>query len=138
MTSSNSTSDMQPPFEPAGHLREWKAQHEVERGHSQVNGEGAEGGGGGELALAGQFDEADHGRERGVLDQLYEKTDSRRDGKARRLRHDDVAQLRGEAEAKRGAGLPLGPRDGLQAAAPDLAQEGGGIARVGSGCGDPG
>src|SRR5579862_9428163 len=107
MTSCSSTSAMEPPFEPAARLRQREAEQEVERGHGEIDGEGAEGRRGGELALAGQLDEADHGGQRGVLDELDQEADRRRDGEARRLRHDDVAQLLAEREAERAAGLPL-------------------------------
>ena len=55
-----------------------------------------------------------------------------------RLRHDDVAQLLGEAEAERGAGLPLRGAGSPAGAAPDLAEEGAGIDREGGRRGDPG
>src|SRR6187401_2182667 len=79
----SSTSGMQPPFEPPARLREREAQQEVERGHGEIDGEGAEGRRGGELALAGQLDEADHGGQRGVLDELHQEADGRRDGEPR-------------------------------------------------------
>src|ERR1700722_5309461 len=128
---------MEPPLEPAGYLRQREAEREVDGGHDQVDGEGTEGGGWGELALAGELDEADDGGQRGVLDELDQEADGGRNGEPERLRHDDVAQLLGEAQAQRGAGLPLGARDGLQAAAPDLAQKGAGIDRIRRGGGDP-
>src|SRR5260370_14824947 len=106
-TSFSSTSDMQPPFEPAAHLRQRKAEREVERGHGQVNGEGAEGGGGGELAFAGQFDEADHGGERRGLDQLRREAHGGRDGKAHGLPPDGVARRCDEADGQRGRGRPM-------------------------------
>src|ERR1700757_2695755 len=121
MTSFSSTSATEPPFEPAARLRQREAEQEVERGHGEIDGKGAEGRRGGELALAGQLDEADHGRERGVLDELHQEADGRRDGEARRLRHDDVAQLLVERQAERAAGLPLLLGYRLQRAAPDLA-----------------
>src|SRR4030081_4161204 len=98
---------MEPPLEPAGYLRQRKAEREVDGGHDQVDGEGAEGGGGGELALAGELDEADDGGQRGVLDELDQEADGGRDGEPQSLRHDDVAQLLGGAEAQGGGGVPL-------------------------------
>src|SRR5580704_13230300 len=109
---------MEPPLEPAGYLRQREAEREVDGGHDQVDGEGAEGGGGGELALAGELDEADDGSQRGVLDELDQEAHGGRNSKPECLRHNDITQLLGETEAQRGAGLPLGAWDRLQAAAP--------------------
>src|SRR5882757_1261664 len=121
---------MEPPLEPPAPLRQREAERKIDGGDDQVDGEGTEGGGGGELALAGELDEADDGGQRGVLDELDQEADGRRNGEPQRLRHDYVAQLLGEAETQRGAGFPLGARDRLQAAAPDLAQKGAGIDRI--------
>src|SRR3979409_1555291 len=116
---------MQPPLEPPAPLRQREAERKVDGGDNEINGEGTEGGGRGELALAGQFDETDDGGERRVLDELDQKADgggnSEPDRGRRRLRPDDIAELLGEAQSQRGAGLPLGARDRLQATAPDLA-----------------
>src|SRR5882724_744643 len=90
VTSAISTSAMKPPFEPAAPLREREAQHEVEGGDRQVDGEGLEGRGRGRLALAGQLDEADGRGQRGVLDELDEEPDGRRRGDPEGLRHDHV------------------------------------------------
>src|SRR5471030_2334756 len=111
---------MQPPFEAPRYLRQREAERKIKGGHGEIDGEGTEGGGGGELALAGELDEADDGGQRRVLDELHQEADGGRNGEPERLRHDDVTELLGEAQAQRGAGLPLGPRDGLQAAPPDL------------------
>src|SRR5471030_1361987 len=102
---------MEPPLEPARYLRQREAEQEIERGHGEIDGEGTEGDGGRELALAGQLDEADDGGERGVLDQLHQEADGRRDGEAKCLRDDDVPELRADTEAERGAGFPLRLRD---------------------------
>src|SRR5262245_33351338 len=69
-----STSAMQPPLKPAAPRGEREAQHEIERGDGEVDGEGLERRSSRGLALAGQLDEADGRGERGVLDQLDEKT----------------------------------------------------------------
>src|SRR3979409_1775662 len=110
---------MQPPLEPPAPLRQREAERKVDGGDNEINGEGTEGGGRGELALAGQFDETDDGGERRVLDELDQKADGGRNSEPKRLRHDDIAELLGEAQSQRGAGLPLGARDRLQATAPD-------------------
>src|ERR1700681_913654 len=112
---------MQPPLEPPAPLRQREAERKVDGGDDEINGEGTEGGGRGELPLAGEFDETDDGGERRVLDELDQEADGGRNGEPQRLRHDDIAELLGEAQSQRGAGLPLGARDRLQAAAPDLA-----------------
>src|SRR5471032_788695 len=127
---------MQPPFETPRYLRQREAERKVKSGHSEIDGEATEGDGGGELTLAGQLDEADDGGERRVLDELHQEADGGRNAQPDRLRDDDVPQLRAETKAKRGAGLPLGLRDGLQAAAPDFAQEGSGVDRIGGRRGD--
>src|SRR5215470_4947726 len=114
---------MQPPLEPPAPLRQREAEREVDGGDGEIDGEGTERGGRGELALARELDEADHSGERGVLYQLHQEADGGRDGEPERLGHDDVAQLLEEAQPQRAAGLPLGAWDRLQAAAPDLAQE---------------
>src|SRR5476651_2696190 len=121
---------MQPPFETPRYLRQRKAERKVKSGHGEIDGEGTEGDGSGELALAGQLDETDDGGERRILDELHQKSDGGRNAQSDRLRDDDVPQLRTETEAQRGTGLPLCLGDGLQAAAPDLAQEGAGVDRI--------
>src|SRR4051812_49415464 len=129
---------MEPPLEPPAPLRQREAERKVDGGNDEIDGEGTERGGGGELALAGEFDEADDGGKRGILDELDQEADGRRNGEPERLGHDDVAELLGEAQAQRRAGLPLRARDRLQATAPDLAQEGAGIDRIGGGRRQPG
>src|SRR5476649_196001 len=129
---------MQPPFEAPRYLRQREAERKIKGGHGEIDGEGTEGDGGGELALAGQLDEADDGGERRILDELHQEPDGGRNAQSDGLRDDDVPQLRADTETERGAGLPLGLRDGLQAAAPDFAQEGAGVDRIGRRRGDPG
>src|SRR5438034_2504881 len=138
VTSAISTSGMEPPFQPAAPLGEREAEREIKRGDGEVDGERLEGRGSRGLALAGQLDEADGRGERGVLDQLDEESHGRRRRDPERLRHDHVAQLMAEAEAERGAGLPLRLRDGGERAAPDLAEEGAGIDRQRRDGGGPG
>src|SRR3954447_3164356 len=119
----SSTSDTERPFQAPAPLGQWEAHGEIDRRHNNVDGKGAVRRGISELPLARQFDEADHGGERCVLDELHEEANRRRDGDAYGLRHDDVAQLLGKAQAQRGSSLPLLRWDRLQTAAPDLAQE---------------
>src|SRR5437588_12401502 len=107
---------MEPPLEPPAPLRQREAEREVDGGNDEIDGEGTKRGGGGELALAGEFDETDDRGEGGVLDELDQEADGGRNGEPKRLRHDDVAELLGEAQAERRAGLPLSPWDRLQAA----------------------
>src|SRR3954469_598624 len=128
-TCDSSTSDMQAALQISAPLGEREAHREIDRRDDDEDGHRPEGRGVGDLRLAGELDEADRRRERGVLDQLNQETDRRRDGDPHRLRHDDVAQLVEEAEAERRARLPLRRRDRGERAAPDFAEEGAGIDR---------
>src|SRR3954470_2378077 len=84
-TSESSTSDMEPPLEDTAPLSQWEAHQEIDRRDDEEDGHRPEGRGVGDLRLAGQLDEADGGRERGVLDELHQEADRRRDGYAHRL-----------------------------------------------------
>ena len=129
---------MEPPLEPPAPLRQREAERKVDGGNDEIDGEGTKRGGGGELAFACQFDEPDHGGERGVLDELNEETDGRRNGEPESLRHDDVTELLGESQAERGACFPLRAWNCLQAASPDFAQEGASVDRIGCRRREPG
>src|SRR5690242_10573894 len=100
-------SDIQPPLQTLAPLRQRKADEKIEQRHDSINQERSEGSTGGDLALARQFDEADHRGERRVLDQLHQEADRRRDRDAEGLGHDHVTELLAEAEPQRRRRLPL-------------------------------
>src|SRR3954453_9275263 len=88
-TCDSSTSDMQTALQVAAPLGEREAHREVDRRDDDEHGHRPEGRGVGDLRLPGQLDEADRRGKRGVLDELDEEADGRRDGDPHRLRHDD-------------------------------------------------
>src|SRR5579872_2673614 len=122
-----SAAGMGSPFQGARRQRQRVAHREVDRGDDGEDDERLEGRVVDDLARARELDEADHRGERGVLDDLHHEADGRRDGELHRLRQHHVGVLLEAVEAKAIGGFPLGARHRLDAAAPDLAQEGRGI-----------
>src|SRR5437660_1247863 len=124
-----SKSGIDPPFEPQRDQRNRPTQHEVEYGNQRIDHHRLEGDVDDELSGAGQFYEADDRRDRGALDQLHQETYGRWNRDAKGLRQNHMTQLRSGRKRNRRRRLPLLPRDGLNRAAPDLAQERGCIHR---------
>src|SRR5438132_3099505 len=125
----NAKSGIDPPFEPQRDQRNRPTQHEVEYGNQRIDHHRLEGDVDDELSGAGQFYEADDRRDRGALDQLHQETYGRWNRDAKGLRQNHMTQLRSGRKRNRRRRLPLLPRDGLNRAAPDLAQERGCIHR---------
>src|SRR5215208_7151679 len=123
------SADMRPPFQRAGGDRERVAQHEIDGRHGGEDREWLEGRVVDDLAGTRQLDEADHRGERGVLHDLHHEAHGRWNGDAQRLRQDHVGVLLERVEAQAIGGLPLRLRHRLDAAAPDLTQEGRGVDR---------
>src|SRR5579883_1385185 len=115
------------PFQGARRQRQRVAQREVDGGDHGEDHERLEGRVVDDLAGAGELDEADHRSQRGVLHDLHHEADGRRDRELHRLRQHDVGILLEAVEAQAIRRLPLGLRYRLDAAAPDLAQEGRGV-----------
>src|SRR5829696_1519754 len=134
----SSTSDMQPALQIPAPLGQREAHREVDHRDDHEHRHRAKGRGIGNLRLAGQLDEADGGRERGVLDELDQEPDRGGDRDADRLRHNDVAELIEKPEAERRSRLPLGARNGGHGATPNLAEEGAGVDGEGGRRRDPG
>src|SRR5215467_6146643 len=103
--------------------RERPAQGEVKAGHQTVDDERAEGRIVDHLRGARELSEADDRGQRGAFEYLHEKPHSWRNGDADGLRQDDKTQLLQMAEPKGVRPIPLPARDGLDAAAPYLAEE---------------
>src|SRR4051794_35351713 len=135
-TSRISTRAIEAGLQGAGPERERQAQCEIDRGDQRVGKQRLERRRAHHLPCAGELDEADDRGERGALDELHQEADSRRQRQPQRLRRDDVAELLPGGEAETSASLPLRLLHRLEAAAPDLAEEGGGVERVGDGDGD--
>src|SRR5471030_2820869 len=125
------SADIGIPLERARGERQRVAQGEVDGADDDEDDEGLEGRIVDDLARAREFDEADHRGERRVLHDLHHETHRRRNGDAHRLRQHDIGILLEAVEAQAIRRLPLGARHGLDAAAPDLAQEGRGVEREG-------
>src|SRR5476649_2194183 len=117
------------PLEMAAGQRQGIAQREINGGDGAEDGERLEGRVVDDLSGARELDEADHRGERRVLHDLHHEAHRRRNGDAHRLRQHDVGILLEAVEAEAIRRLPLGARHGLDAAAPDLAQEGRGVER---------
>src|SRR5690242_3324727 len=115
------------PFQGARRQRQWVAQREVDGGDHDEDHERLEGRVVDDLAGARELDEPDHRGQRGVLHDLHHEADGRRNGKLHRLWQHDVGVLLEAVEAEAVRGFPLGLRHRLDAAAPDLAQEGRGV-----------
>src|SRR5882757_11225496 len=116
-TSSMTTAGMKRPFEMAAEAGEREADREIQRRHRGEDLEGLEGGVVDQLPGPGEIDEADHRDDRGVLHQLHQEADARRQRDAQRLRQDDVAVLLRGAERQRRGGFPLLEGHGLDRAA---------------------
>src|SRR6185312_12377670 len=112
------------PFQGARRERQRVAQREVDGGDHDEDHERLEGRVVDDLAGARQLDEADHRGQRGVLHDLHHEAHGGRDGDPHRLREYHVGILLEGIETEAVGRFPLGLRDGLDAAAPDLAQEG--------------
>src|SRR5262245_58430602 len=128
-TPDSSTSGMELPFQRMAELGEREADDEIDRRRGEVDGERGEGRTTDDLARPRKLDEADQRRQRGVLHQLHQEPDCGRNTDADRLRQHHVGQPLRVCEAEGCARLPLALGYGLQAAAPDLAEEGGGVDR---------
>ena len=111
-TSSTSTTGIELPFQAAAAAATADSRS---RSRSSATGdedlEGLEGRVVDQLPGAGQLDEADDRDDRGVLDQLHQEADGRRQRDAHRLRQDDVAVL------LRPGAAPATPRPPIAAAA---------------------
>src|ERR1700738_4043373 len=119
------------PLEMAAGQRQRVAQREIDGGDDAEDGERLEGRVVDDLARARELDEADHRRQRRVLHDLHHEAHRRRNGDAHRLRQHDIGILLEAVESQAVRGLPLRARHRLDAAAPDLAQEGRGVEREG-------
>src|SRR5882672_662308 len=131
-----SSAGMGPPFQRAGGDRQRIAQREIDGADRGEDDERFEGRVVDDLPGARQLDETDHRGKRGVLHDLHHEAHRGRNCEAHRLRQDHVGILLDAAEAEAVGGLPLRAGHGLDAAAPDLAQEGRGVERQRNAGGD--
>src|SRR4051812_25314054 len=113
-----------PCFQSVTEARERIAEGEVDDGDDGVDQKGLEQGVVDDLARAREFHEADHRCQRGVLDDLNHEAHGRRRRDPDRLRQDDLHHPLGPAEGEPFGSFPLRLRNGLEAAAPDLAEIG--------------
>src|SRR5471030_3130617 len=125
------SADIGIPLERARGERQRVAQDEVDGPDDDEDDERLEGRVVDDLARAGEFDEADHRGKRRVLHDLDHEAHRGWNGDAHRLRQHDIGILLETVEAQAIRRFPLGARHGLDAAAPDLAQEGRGVEREG-------
>ena len=112
-----------PAFEMFGEPRQRPAQAEVDHCNESIDGERAKGCIVHDLCRARELDEADDRGKRRAFQKLYQEADRRRNRDAQRLRHDYEAKLLRVVERERACPFPLAARDGLNAAAPDFAEE---------------
>src|SRR4051794_19968363 len=114
-TPSTCTTGMQPPFQTPCQQRDRPADDEVDGRHRAEDLEGLEGGVVDEVARPGELHHPDDRDDGGVLHQLHQEADGRRNGDADGLRQDDVAVLLRAGEGEGGGGLPLLPGHRLDA-----------------------
>ncbi|KAG1205763.1 hypothetical protein G6F35_011446 [Rhizopus arrhizus] len=118
--------DIQSPFQAAAPPRQGEAQAEVQRRDDHVGRKRLKRRVVDHLADVRHLGHPDDGRDRRVLDDLHHEPDRGWGGDAQGLRQYHQPQALGARQRQAIGRLPLGTRHGLQAAAPDLAQIGGG------------